>query len=107
VMFAKYHDITIALLSGFLLGSLNKIWPWKRVDEVMIKHAGEANEKVMPLVEKVVLPADFSTPIIEGLNVVGQNPADAELLPAIGLAIAGASLIFILEKLGSKKPKEA
>lgn len=107
VMFAKYHDITIALLSGFLLGSLNKIWPWKRVDEVMIKHAGEANEKVMPLVEKVVLPADFSTPIIEGLNVVGQNPAEAELLPAIGLAIAGASLIFILEKLGSKKPKEA
>jgi putative membrane protein len=25
----RYHDITIAVLSGFMLGSLNKVWPWK------------------------------------------------------------------------------
>jgi putative membrane protein len=30
-VFEKYHDLTVALLSGFLLGSLNKIWPWKEV----------------------------------------------------------------------------
>ena len=28
-MFAKYHDLTIAVLTGFLIGSLNKLWPWK------------------------------------------------------------------------------
>ena len=28
-MFSKHKDITLALLTGFILGSLNKIWPWK------------------------------------------------------------------------------
>ena len=28
-MFSKYHDFTIAILTGFLIGSLNKLWPWK------------------------------------------------------------------------------
>tara|TARA_R110001592_G_scaffold363155_1_gene680791 strand:+ start:65494 stop:66462 length:969 start_codon:yes stop_codon:yes gene_type:complete len=107
VMFAKYHDLTIALLSGFLLGSLNKIWPWKRVDEIMIKHAGEANEEIVNVVERAVLPNDFSLPVLEGAKVIGQTPTDAQFLPALGLAVAGAALIFLLEKLGSKKPSEA
>ncbi len=28
-LFAKHHDIAIAVLSGFMLGSLRKVWPWK------------------------------------------------------------------------------
>ena len=28
----KFHDITIAVLAGFMLGSLNKVWPWERND---------------------------------------------------------------------------
>lgn len=107
VMFAKYHDLTIALLSGFLLGSLNKIWPWKRVDEIMIKHAGEANEEVVNVVEHVVLPNNFSLPIIEGAQVIGQTPTDPEFYAALALALAGAALIFLLEKLGNKKPSDA
>ncbi|NVK26820.1 MAG: DUF368 domain-containing protein [Flavobacteriia bacterium] len=101
VMFAKYHDLTIALLSGFLLGSLNKIWPWKRVDEVMIKHAGEADEEVVNVIEKTVLPSEFTTPEILNGEVVGQASADPQLWMAIGLAVAGAVLIFALEKFGS------
>mgnify|MGYP000402736842 CR=1 FL=1 len=27
----KYHDVTIAVLVGFMIGSLNKIWPWKEI----------------------------------------------------------------------------
>ncbi len=27
----KFHDVTIAVLAGFMLGSLNKVWPWKEV----------------------------------------------------------------------------
>ncbi len=106
LMFAKYHDITIALLSGFLLGSLNKIWPWKRVDEILIKHAGEANEEIVNVVERAVLPSNFSLPVIEGSQVIGQSPVDSEFYTALALAIAGAALIFLLEKLGSKKPSE-
>ncbi|KAB2814895.1 DUF368 domain-containing protein [Phaeocystidibacter luteus] len=101
VMFAKYHDLTIALLSGFLLGSLNKIWPWKRVDEVMVKHAGEVDEEIVNVVERTVLPSDFTTPEVLNGEVVGQVTADPQLWMAIGLAVGGAILIFALEKFGS------
>ncbi len=107
VMFAKYHDLTIALLSGFLLGSLNKIWPWKRVEEVMIKHAGEADEEIVNVLETAVLPNNFSTPVLEGVEVVAQKAADPQLWPAIALAAAGALLILLLEKLGNSNPQKA
>ncbi|PIT92219.1 MAG: DUF368 domain-containing protein [Candidatus Harrisonbacteria bacterium CG10_big_fil_rev_8_21_14_0_10_42_17] len=28
-LFSRHHDISVALLAGFMLGSLRKIWPWK------------------------------------------------------------------------------
>lgn len=28
----RYHDLTIALLCGFMLGSLRKVWPWQALD---------------------------------------------------------------------------
>ncbi|MBQ5945259.1 DUF368 domain-containing protein [bacterium] len=28
-LFKHYKMITLASLTGFMLGSLNKIWPWK------------------------------------------------------------------------------
>jgi len=34
-MFANYKNATLAILTGFILGSLNKIWPWKKVLEVI------------------------------------------------------------------------
>lgn len=30
---ARYHDLTIALLCGFMLGSLRKVWPWQQVSD--------------------------------------------------------------------------
>ena len=27
-LFARYHDLTVALLTGLMIGSLRKIWPW-------------------------------------------------------------------------------
>lgn len=38
--FKKYHDGTLALLSGFMLGSLNKIWPWRNVQTIVEKETG-------------------------------------------------------------------
>ena len=32
----KFHDITIAVLAGFMLGSLNKVWPWKETIETYV-----------------------------------------------------------------------
>ncbi|GMN09376.1 DUF368 domain-containing protein [Croceitalea sp. MTPC9] len=83
-MFKNYRSTTLALLTGFILGSLNKIWPWKKV--LATKAFGE---KIVVIDEKNVLPNAF-----EG---------DSQLILAIGLAIIGFSLIFILERIASKK----
>ncbi|NAY90437.1 DUF368 domain-containing protein [Muricauda sp. JGD-17] len=83
-MFNHYKNITLALLTGFILGSLNKIWPWKKVLET--KTFGD---KSIVVDDVNVWPTAF-----EGNN---------QLLPALILAMIGFSLIFILERLASKK----
>ena len=42
--FDKYHDGTIAVLSGFMLGSLNKIWPWRNISQVVEKQSGQIKD---------------------------------------------------------------
>lgn len=83
-MFKNYKNATLAALTGFILGSLPKIWPWKKVLET--KTFGE---KVIIINEKNISPFAF-----EG---------DNQLIFAITLAIIGFSLIFILEKVASKE----
>lgn len=97
-MFAKYHNFTVALLSGFLLGSLNKIWPWKHVGEIMVKHAGEANEEIVNVVEKTVLPGNYDVPVISDGKIVEYLSTDPQLWPALGLALFGFVTIFALER---------
>ena len=53
--FARYHDQTMAVLTGFMLGSLNKIWPWRNVLEYRINSKGEE----VPFIEKNVMPAAY------------------------------------------------
>lgn len=83
-MFSHYKNTTLALLTGFILGSLNKIWPWKKVLETQT-----FGDKTVVVADKNVLPWVF-----EG---------DNQLMLAIILAIIGFSLIFILEKAATKK----
>lgn len=89
--FSRFHDITVATLCGFLLGSLNKIWPWKETLQYFTKHAGEPNEELVPLVERNVLPGTYE-------QLTGEP---AHLVLAIGLGLAGFVLIFALEKIAA------
>jgi putative membrane protein len=93
-MFRRFHDITVAILSGFLLGSLNKIWPWKNVLETVTKHEGTAKEKVVPIVEENVMPWHY-------LDMTGEP---AQIWLALGLAAFGLLLIFGMDRLASAKP---
>jgi putative membrane protein len=89
--FLKYfHNLTIAVLSGFMVGSLNKVWPWKEVTETFIDRHGETR----PLVEQNVLPGTYE-------QVTGS---EAWLLGAIVMAVAGFAIIFVIE--GLTKPKK-
>ena len=83
-MFEHHKNTTLTLLIGFMVGSLNKVWPWKQVLETRINSHGE----VVPYIDKSILPQNF-----EG---------DPKITMAIVLAILGFVLIFGMEKLASK-----
>ena len=103
-MFEKYVELTLALLTGFLIGSLNKVWPWKQTVSVWYKHAGTTKEQAFPLIQKNVLPGDYSlvTTADEQLGLVSKNP---ELIAAIALAFVGFMVIFILDKVSGNLQK--
>lgn len=75
-----FRNITLAVLTGFMLGSLNKVWPWKRTVETFIDSHGV--EK--PLIETNILP-------------------DQYIVEAVVLMLVGFFLVYFLEKLSTKK----
>ena len=76
-LFRRYHDVTVAVLTGLMLGSLRKVWPWK-VDEAWI--TGRHGERI-PTVQSNVMP--------DGLT--------SEVGMAIGLAVFGFVVVLLLD----------
>ncbi|RIJ45690.1 DUF368 domain-containing protein [Maribellus luteus] len=87
----KYHNLTIAMLAGFMVGSLNKVWPWKEVTETIIDRHGE----LKPIAERNILPGTYE-------QITGH---EAWMLGAIALAVVGFVLIFVVEGIGNKLKK--
>ena len=90
--FKHYKNTTLALLTGFMIGSLNKIWPWRIPTEWVRDANGEyllkdGVRKV--LTEANVMPWEYN-----------QEPYT---IAAIVLIIVGFVAVFGLEKLGSKE----
>jgi putative membrane protein len=88
-MFNHYKTMTLALLGGFMLGSLNKVWPWKQTIESAIDRHG----KEIPLVQNNILPQTFET--------LYTQPA--YMWYAIMLMILGMGMVIGLEKIGQKQ----
>jgi putative membrane protein len=84
-LFKHYHNITLALLTGIIFGSLNKIWPWKEV----LTWSENSSGNLIPQMEKSISPSAYN--------------GDPQLIYAISLMVIGFLTIFILEKLGTKK----
>lgn len=91
-LLGKYHNMTIALLSGFMIGSLNKVWPWKETTSTFIDRHGV--EKA--LTQDNILPKTYES--ISGL--------DANLSLAIILAILGFALIIVMDKFSPESEKQ-
>lgn len=80
-LFAKYRNLTFAGLTGFIIGSLNKVWPWKETLQT-----DPLNGSVIH--EKSVLPSTF--------EMITHN--DAQVVTALLLAIVGFFVIYGIEK---------
>lgn len=87
-MFDHHKNTTLAMLIGFMIGSLNKVWPWKEVLETRINSHG----KTVPFLEKSILPQNFD--------------GDAQVLLAITLAVIGFLVIYGMEKVASHLEKK-
>jgi putative membrane protein len=84
-LFSRFKDLTVAILTGFLLGSLFKIWPWKvNVGEKPMVIHSDGREDWM---QQNVLPSAL------------ENP---QLVMAIACMVFGLLLIIVLERIGQK-----
>lgn len=71
----NFRNLTLAVLTGFMLGSLNKVWPWKETVQTFVDSHGV----VKPLVERNILP-------------------DSQIWEAAVLMLIGLTLVCVLEK---------
>jgi putative membrane protein len=91
-IFRKYKDQTISILTGFILGSLSILWPWKneiyRTDalgNIVLKN----NEK-----------------IVQGYQLIVPESINSEVIFAIVFAIVGILSIALIERFAQNKTVE-
>ncbi len=78
----KFYMLTIALLSGFMVGSLLKVWPWK------VPGAQEG-------FDYPTLPGTFA-------EVTGSTP---QLVEAVVFAVLGLAVVLLIEYFAAKGKK--
>ena len=82
-LFRHYHDLTVAALIGFMVGSLRKVWPWKAVKELVI-------DGIPFKVESNILPAQWN----------------GQVWAAIVLCVIGFAAVLVIEHVANRKEKQ-
>ena len=91
-LLARYHQGTMALLTGFLFGSLMVVWPWKRVLSWVEGRHGE----LKPVQQVPVSPAEFQV----------YAGADAQLWLCLALMLLGFGLVWFIHSKWGDKPSQ-
>lgn len=81
-LLSRHHDAAMAVLTGFMLGAMRKVWPWK---EVLDERLVDGNSVIMGTVN--VLP----------------DRLDGEALGALLLMALGFGAVLLLERMGRMK----
>tara|TARA_R110001592_G_scaffold81050_1_gene240828 strand:+ start:36561 stop:37445 length:885 start_codon:yes stop_codon:yes gene_type:complete len=87
--FEKYKDITLAILTGFMLGAMVKVWPWKEV----ISYRENSKGELIPLNEQPISPFTYE-------YLTGN---DSQLYFAIFCASFAAITVYLLARYAGKK----
>ncbi len=83
----KYHDTTVSVLAGFMVGSLYKVWPWK----ITVTSRMNSDGELVPLLQDNILPTVY-------LQKTGEDP---HILSALLFFAIGIFLVVFLEKLAN------
>ncbi len=78
LLLQKYHHLTLAFLTGLMLGSMRKIWPWKETLETAMIHG-----KLRVLKQQNIWP----------------DAVDADIVSALCLMMTGFVAVMVLERL--------
>lgn len=84
-LLSKYHNVAVALLAGFMMGSLNKLWPWKQTLEYRLDRHGAQ----VPFIDVNVWPNKY-------LEVTGQDPV---IIQALLYMAVGFFIVVVIEKI--------
>lgn len=96
--FKHHRNNTLAFLTGLMIGSLNKVWPWQEVVNTRLNTDGE--EKVA--FSKSVLPSTFSD--LDSNFFYGTDP---KIVATVICMLGGFVLVMALFFAGKKNSSEA
>jgi len=116
-LFKHYKNTTLALLTGFIIGSLNKVWPWKETVSVISKTEGKIIEFSSISDTGTLSVLQKSSQDFESYKTAFEKSVspfyyseinlsqDSQLLYAVLFGVIGFLTIFILERIAvTKKP---
>lgn len=78
----NFHDATLAVLTGLMIGSLRKIWPWKHNLETVTTSQG----KIIPLIQENYIP----------------NSMNSEIFITCMMAVVGCGVVYFLSHYSKK-----
>ncbi|MFK5923426.1 MAG: DUF368 domain-containing protein [Verrucomicrobiota bacterium] len=84
-IFKRFHDAAIALMTGFVAGSLLTIWPWKKAITQTFQSGDKVKEKVIGY--------DWQIPEMNSSTLI-----------AVAIIIAGCLAVWLIELAGKKAP---
>lgn len=88
-----YRNVTLATLTGFLVGSLHIVWPWKQTLTVFVDRHGDT----VPLTQGNLWPAQYA-------QATGSEP---QTIAVVLLMVVGVVLVLGLEAAGARYSKKA
>lgn len=88
-----YRNVTLAFLTGLLVGSLNKIWPWKQT----LSFRTNSHGREVPYIQENVWPTSYQA----------LTGSEAFLVEGIGLMGLGVMIVLLLAALGARSRSES
>jgi len=96
--FKNYKNQTLAILTGFMIGSLNKIWPWRIPTIGLNKETGQGITD-----SSLLAKGGEEMKIIKEANLMPWDYPEANyLFLAVAFMVVGFIAVFVLERFGSK-----
>lgn len=87
-LLSKHHDMVVAIFAGLMIGSLNKIWPWREV----LEYATTIDGKRIPAFDNSILPWRY-------LEITGKDP---QVFHAILMMALGVFMVVLIEKIAAR-----